>query len=86
MGHVGESCISVHHKTPNSCSIEVISFGSTVFLDAREGLRPEAMLRIRITHAGNLDQPAELPEQHVLEEVEDQLRDLGIGAGRSASV
>src|SRR5208282_5498029 len=76
----------ISRHTTNSCSIEVISFGSTVFLDAREGLRPEAMLRIRITHAGNLDQPAELPEQHVLEEVEDQLRDLGIGAGRSASV
>ena len=76
--------ISSH--TTNSCSIEVFSFGSTVFLDTRDGLRPEAMIRIRITHAGNLAQPVELPEQHVLEEVEDQLRDLGIGAGRPASV
>jgi hypothetical protein len=37
----------ISRHTTNSCSIEVISFSSTVFLDAREGLRPEAMLRIR---------------------------------------
>jgi len=76
----------VSRHTPNSCFIEIISFGSTIFLDTRDGFRPDAMLRIRITHAGNLDQPGDLPEQHVLEEVENQLRDLGIGAGRPASV
>jgi hypothetical protein len=72
--------------TTNSCCIEVIPFGSTVFFDARDNLRAEAMLRIRITHAGNLDQPVDVPEQHILEEIEGQLRDLGIGAGRPASV
>jgi hypothetical protein len=76
--------ISPH--TTNSCSIEVISFGSTVFFDTRDNLRPEAMIRIRITHAGNLDQPLNLPEQRALEEIEKQLLDLGIGAGRPVSV
>jgi len=62
----------------NECSIEVIPFPSTVFFEAREQFRPEAALRIRISHQRGIDEPAGLPEQHALEEVEKQLQGLGL--------
>ena len=37
-----------------------------------------AVLRIRISHYGNVDQRAGLPEQHAPEEVEKELQDLGV--------
>jgi len=74
----------IARNTGNSCSIELFGFGSTVFPDTRNGFHPEAMLRIRITHLGNLDQPIDVPEHNALEEIETQLLGLGIGAGRSA--
>jgi hypothetical protein len=65
-----------HHR--GECSIEVIPFPSTVFSDARRHFQSEAVLRIRISHYGGVDQHAGLPEQHALEEVEKQLQDLGV--------
>lgn len=62
-----------HHMS--ECSIEVIPFPSTVFSDVRKH-QSEAVLRIRISHYGNVDQRAGLPEQHALEEVEKELQDL----------
>jgi hypothetical protein len=60
------------------CSIEVIPFPSTVFSDARRHFQSEAVLRIRILNDRDADQHAGPPEQHALEEVEKQLKDLGI--------
>jgi hypothetical protein len=57
-----------HHLS--ECSIEVIPFPATVFFDARRHFQSEAVLRIRISHYGGVDQRADLPEQHALEEVE----------------
>jgi hypothetical protein len=68
----------------DSCSIEVIPFGSTVFLDTRKHVQPEAMLRITITHGRGLDQPAGALEERALKEVEENLHVLGVGAGRGA--
>jgi len=65
-----------HHAT--ECSIEMIAFPSTVFADAREEFRSGAVIRIRISHRGDIDQPAGLPEQHALEEVEKLLQGMGI--------
>jgi hypothetical protein len=59
---------------PGECFIEVIPFPSTVFSDARRHFQSEAVLRIRISHCGGIDQHAGLPEQHVLEEVEKWLQ------------
>jgi hypothetical protein len=58
------------------CAIEVIPFPSTVFSEARENFRSEAIIRIHIT--GAFDRPAGLPVQHALEELERQLQGLGI--------
>ena len=62
----------------SECSIEVIPFPSTVFSEARENFRSEAVIRIRISHCRGIDQPAGPAEQHALEEVEKHLQSLGV--------
>jgi hypothetical protein len=62
----------------NECSIEVIPFPATVFSEAREQFRPEAVVRIRISHCRGVDQPSGLPEQNALKAVEEQLQALGV--------
>jgi hypothetical protein len=62
----------------SACSIDVIPFPSTVFSDPRRHFQSEAVLRIRISHCGAADQRVGPPEQHALEEVEKQLKDLGV--------
>jgi hypothetical protein len=65
-------------RTDKECSIEVIPFPATVFFEAREQFRSEAVVRIRISHCRGLDQPSGLPEQHALKEIEEQLEALGV--------
>lgn len=65
-------------RNAGSCSIEVISFPSRVIVDNRNHGKVEGTFRIRISHRRGLDQPAGLAEQHVLEELENQLNGLGI--------
>jgi hypothetical protein len=62
----------------SECAIEVIPFPATVFSDASRHFQSEAVLRIRISHHGGVDQLAGLPEQLALEEVEKQLQGLGV--------
>jgi hypothetical protein len=71
---------TVRPHTRDRCSIELIPFPSTVILDTRRRLQPEAMVRIRITHTRGLDQPAGASEEGALKEIEEQLRGLGIRA------
>ena len=59
------------------CCIEVIPFRERGVVDSRNRAK-EAMLRIRISHYRGLDQPAGVPEQHALQEVETELRALGV--------
>jgi hypothetical protein len=67
---------SVSRHASDSCSLEVIPFSSVAIID-REG-KVEAIIRIRISHWRGLDQPAGPAEQRALEEVEKELRGLGI--------
>ena len=60
----------------DSCSVEVISFPSSVVLDPRRQFQEEGMLRIRVMHK-NL-QPAGEPEQRAVEELKQRLHDLGL--------
>ncbi len=69
---------AVSNGRGNSCSIEVISSPSRAVIDTRDHARVEATIRIRIAHLGNLNEPAGLPEQCALEELERQLKALGI--------
>ncbi len=63
-------------NTGEACSVEVISFPSSVFLDTRRQFQEEGMLRIRITHKHL--QPAGEPEERVLQKIKERLRDLGL--------
>ena len=68
----------VSQHASDSCSLEVIPFSSTAIIDSRNRGKVEAMIRIRISHWRGLDQPAGPPEQHALEEVEKELKSLGL--------
>jgi hypothetical protein len=66
------------HIQDGSCILDIVSFPSTAFFDVQHQGKVEAMIRIRISHCGDLDQSAGLPEQHALQKVEEQLNSLGI--------
>jgi hypothetical protein len=68
----------VSQHATDSCSLEVSQFPSTAIIDSRHRGQVEAMIRITISHFRGLDQPAGLPEQRALEEVERELKSLGI--------
>jgi len=73
---------AVRHESNQPYSIEVIPFGSTIILDTRNHLQPMAMLRIRVTHTGDIHEPAGAAEQQAAKAVETQLSMLGVTAGR----
>ena len=66
----------VSQHATDSCSLEVIPFPSVAIIDPKG--KVEAIIRIRISHWRGLDQPAGPAEQRALEEVEKELRSLGI--------
>ena len=66
-----------HHAT-DSCTLEVIDFPATVFVDLRHRAKTDALLRIRISHYRGLHEPAGLPEERALEELEKELKRLGV--------
>ena len=59
-----------------ACSVEVISFPSTVVLDTKMHFQEEGMLRIRITPNGL--QPAGEQEELALKKIKERLHDLGL--------
>ena len=69
---------NVSRDATDFCSLEVIPFPSTTVFDVQNHDNLEARVQIRISHCGDLDQPAGQPEQHALEQVERQLQSLGI--------
>jgi len=62
----------------SKCAIEVIPFPSAAVIDTSRRFRPQASIRIRISHTGDIEQPAGLPERRALEEIEKHLQSLGI--------
>ena len=68
----------VSQHASDSCSLEVIPFSSTAIIDSRNQGKVEAMIRIQISHERGLDQPAGPAEQRALEEVEKELKSIGI--------
>ena len=80
LGYVGLQKLaeSVSQHASDSCSLEVIPFPSTAIIDSRNHGHVEAMIRIQISHERGLNQPAGSPEQRALQEVERELKSLGI--------
>jgi hypothetical protein len=68
----------ISRRATHSCSLEVFEFPATVFFDLRRRGKLEALLRIRISHCRGLNEPAGLPEERALEELEKELKSLGI--------
>ena len=66
----------------DSCSVEVIPFPSTIFLDSKNDLRSQAMLRIRISHLRGLEIPAGAAEERAMHELERELQARGIRFGK----
>jgi hypothetical protein len=76
---------TVTSEKGDSCSIEVIPFASTVILDTRRHFQPEGMIRIRITHARGIGQPAGEPEEKAMKAIVTQLNDLGVSSGNRST-
>ena len=68
----------VSQHASDSCSLEVIPFFSAAIIDSRNHGQMEAMIQIQISHERGLNQPAGSPEKRALEEVERELKSLGI--------
>ncbi len=67
----------VSQHATDSCSLEVIPLPLVAIIDARDR-KVEYLVRIQISHERGLDQPAGPAEQRALEEVENELKSLGI--------
>ena len=80
LGYAGllELVKTISSNCTDGCSIEVIPAGSTVILDTKNDLHSESMVRIEITHRRGLEQPAGMPEEQALEEVEKELQSMGV--------
>jgi|SRR5215469_3496257 len=72
----------ISHHTSGSCSLEVMPLPSTMVLGGPGHAQARGTVRIRISHSRGLDQPAGLPEQQALQELEQQLRNVGLAQGQ----
>ena len=59
-------------------TIEIIPFEATIVLNVKSQFKPEAVVRIRITHPRGLEQPAGEGEEKALAGVIDRLNSLGV--------
>jgi len=68
----------ISQKTSDSCRLEVIPLPSTAIFDTRDNDNVEGMLQIIISHGRGLDKPFGPPEQFALDEVEKELKSIGV--------
>jgi hypothetical protein len=68
---------TVSEYMADSCSLDVIPFPSVAIIDARDG-KVESLLRLRISHRAGIDGPVGVAEQRALDEVEKQLKAMGL--------
>jgi hypothetical protein len=74
----------LRREPPDSQLIEILPEYGALYLDPGRYLRLEAMVRIRIIHSRGIDQPAGPLEVRTLDAVQEQLRSLGVSAGRES--
>ena len=68
----------VARQTNHCCSFQVIPFADRVTFGGPSHTELQAMVRIRISHRGGIEQPSGPPEEQALRELENQLKQLGI--------
>ena len=68
----------IQSKAGQNCTIEVIAYADSLVLDTNQHFRPQAMLRIRISHARGLDQPEGPPEEQALTAIREMLHGLKV--------
>ena len=68
----------VQSKVGNDCTLEVIRDSDSLTLDPQHHFRPQAMLRIRISHDRGLDQPEGPAEEQALKAILESLRELKV--------
>lgn len=68
----------VSQDAAGACSVEAIAFPATAIIDAQGQGKVGALLRVRISHLGGLDQSAGPEERRALEAVEERLKAFGI--------
>ena len=71
-------------RTTDACYLEVIPYDSSFYFDAKHNFREETLLRIRIAHQRGLDRPANKAEEAALQNLEVELRQLGIRSVKGA--
>jgi len=68
----------VSQHSSDSSFVEVIPFSSTAIIDNRNHGQVEYMIRIQISHDRGIEHPSGPSEQRALQEVERELKNLGI--------
>jgi hypothetical protein len=68
----------VQSKAGQHCTVEIIPSVDSVILDTEHQFRPQAMLRIRISHDRGLDQPEGPSEEQALNAIRETLHELAV--------
>jgi hypothetical protein len=68
----------IQSKVGNQSTIQVMPYTDSIVLDTQHHFQPEVMLRIRISHARGLDQPAGTAEEQALTAIREILAELGV--------
>ncbi|MBV8730149.1 MAG: hypothetical protein JO336_10100 [Acidobacteriia bacterium] len=76
---------ALSHNANNFCSVEVIASCSDISFDTGNNFQQQAMLRIRVSHYRGVDQLAGPAEEDMLQQIENQLQQLGIRFGKPGS-
>lgn len=69
-----ETQLEVGHQ----CTVEIIADSDSLTLDPQHHFRPQAMLRIRISHDRGLDQPKGPAEEQALQAIRERLYELKV--------
>jgi hypothetical protein len=72
------ACRETIAQAGESSTIEIIPFNSSLVLNVQSHFEPEALVRIRISPSGGLDQPAGRNEDKARADVEARLHALGV--------
>ena len=72
------ACRETIAEAGEGSTIEIITFDSSLVLNVQSHLEPEALVRIRISHPGGLEQHAGADEEKARADIEQRLHALGV--------